>query len=53
MVDLIERCLAGPYLELFARGDREGWAMWGNQADAKYKNHTVCNEETVNSKEKI
>lgn len=53
MVDLIERCSAGPYLELFARGDREGWAMWGNQADAKYKNHTVCNEETVNSKEKI
>lgn len=47
-VDLIERCSEGPYLELFARGDREGWSMWGNQADADYEpdwstyaNHTV------------
>ena len=49
MIDLIERCSAGPYIELFARGDRDGWAMWGNQADADYepdwktyKNHTVA-----------
>ena len=34
MVSLIEKCSPGPYLELFARGDREGWAMWGNQAVA-------------------
>lgn len=36
MIDLIERCSAGPYLELFARGQREGWTMWGNQADELY-----------------
>lgn len=30
---LIEACSAGPYLELFARGNRPGWASWGNQAD--------------------
>ena len=36
-VDLIQRCSAGDYLELFARGDREGWAMWGNQADEGYE----------------
>ena len=46
-VDLIERCSEGPYLELFARGDREGWDMWGNQAEydyeptwSTYSNHT-------------
>lgn len=30
---LVESCSAGPYLELFARGPREGWTTWGNQAD--------------------
>ena len=49
MIPLIEACSPGPYLEMFARGDREGWAMWGNQADANYEptwdtyaNHTVA-----------
>ncbi len=27
----IERLVAGPYLELFARSRREGWASWGNE----------------------
>ncbi|MBF9035503.1 S-adenosylmethionine-binding protein [Rhodobacterales bacterium HKCCE2091] len=35
--DLIESCSWGPYLELFGRGIREGWTVWGNQADADYK----------------
>ena len=49
MIPIIEACSPGPYLELFARGDREGWAMWGNQAAAGYEptwntyaNHTVA-----------
>jgi N6-adenosine-specific RNA methylase IME4 len=29
---LIERCSPGPYLELFARGPRPGWAVWGDQS---------------------
>lgn len=33
---LIEACSAGPFLEMFARGDRTGWTVWGNQADAYY-----------------
>lgn len=37
MIDLIERCSPGPYLELFARGSREGWTMWGNQANETYQ----------------
>lgn len=34
---LIESCSPGPYLELFGRGVREGWATWGNQADEAYE----------------
>ena len=30
--DLIERCSPAARLELFARGPREGWTVWGNQA---------------------
>lgn len=48
-VSLIQACSPGPYLELFARGSREGWDMWGNQATADYEpnwntysNHTVA-----------
>jgi N6-adenosine-specific RNA methylase IME4 len=29
----IERLVAGPYLELFARTQRPGWTVWGNQTD--------------------
>ena len=27
----IERLVAGPYLELFARRERSGWTVWGNE----------------------
>ncbi len=33
---LIEACSSGPYLELFARGKRQGWVSWGNEADDSY-----------------
>ena len=35
--EIIEACSAGPFLELFARGTRKGWATWGNQADEGYR----------------
>ncbi len=48
-VSIIEHCSPGPYLELFARGERSGWDMWGNQATEEYEptwntyaNHTVA-----------
>ena len=48
-VSLIESCSNGPRIELFARGNRDGWDMWGNQADDEYEpdwntyaNHTVA-----------
>lgn len=28
---VIESCSPGPYLELFARGEREKWQQWGNE----------------------
>lgn len=51
-ISLIENCSPGPYLELFARGDRENWDMWGNQATdgyeptwTTYANHTVASRK--------
>lgn len=51
---LIEACSPGPYLELFARGPRPGWTIWGNQADESYTptwntyaNHSGSKRQTV------
>jgi N6-adenosine-specific RNA methylase IME4 len=33
---LIESCSPGPFLELFARGTRDGWTGWGHQAVEDY-----------------
>lgn len=35
--ELIESCSPGPFLEMFARGARPGWTVWGNQADDSYE----------------
>ena len=35
--NIFEACSPGPFLELFARGTRDGWATWGDQADAGYR----------------
>lgn len=34
--DIVESCSPGPFLEMFARGPREGWSVWGNQAEEYY-----------------
>lgn len=51
---LIETCSPGPFLELFARGERPGWATWGNQADETYfpswdtySNHSQSDRSTL------
>lgn len=48
-IDLIEKCSNAPYLEVFARGHRDSWDMWGNQATEDYEpdwntysNHTMA-----------
>ncbi len=43
---LIEACSPGPFLEMFARGPRPNWAVWGNQSENyrptwnTYSNHS-------------
>jgi N6-adenosine-specific RNA methylase IME4 len=37
MYNIIEACSFNPRVELFARGTRKGWAVWGNQADDAYR----------------
>ena len=34
---IIENCSWGPYLELFGRGSRDNWTVWGNQAEPDYQ----------------
>jgi len=46
---LIESCSPGPYIELFARGPRNNWFVWGNQSNEyspnwdTYSNHSQSN----------
>ena len=44
-----KKCSNAPYLEVFARGNRDSWDMWGNQATEDYEpdwntysNHTMA-----------
>jgi N6-adenosine-specific RNA methylase IME4 len=34
---IIEGCSRGPFLELFGRGVRKGWTVWGDQASEDYR----------------
>lgn len=34
---IIESCSSGPFIELFSRGTRAGWTVWGDQADDTYE----------------
>lgn len=44
--ELIESCSCGPRIEIFARGPRDGWFVWGDQAEVyeptwdTYSNHS-------------
>lgn len=57
-IKVIESCSSVPRIELFARGDRPSWDMWGDQATDTYepdwntyKNHTLsthkCSDANV------
>mgnify|MGYP003382046030 FL=1 len=53
---IIESCSSGPYLELFARGPRKGWDVWGNQSEEympswdTYANHSQSNVIPIKKK---
>jgi N6-adenosine-specific RNA methylase IME4 len=40
MYDLIEACSPGPYLELFAREQRQGWIQWGDELGREIPNYS-------------
>jgi len=46
LYDIVEACSPGPYLEMFARGQRTGWDSWGKELDPcseqymRYQNRT-------------
>lgn len=50
LYEIIESCSPGPYIELFARGTRQGWTGWGDQAEkyepnwATYSSHSRVNQ---------
>lgn len=58
LYEIIENCSSGPYLELFARGGRPGWNVWGNQADdympnwSTYKNHSQASKQILKTESK-
>jgi N6-adenosine-specific RNA methylase IME4 len=49
LYEIIEACSPSPFLELFARGKREGWDQWGNEVEhyvpswSTYANHSQSN----------
>ncbi|MBE9491653.1 MAG: S-adenosylmethionine-binding protein [Bacteroidetes bacterium] len=50
--DIIESCSNGPFLEMFARGNRKGWFCWGNQAEDYYPEWETYKNHSQNRKEK-
>lgn len=43
LYSIIESCSSGPYLEMFARGNRKGWYVWGNQSETYKPNWPTYN----------
>lgn len=48
---IIESCSPGPYLELFARGKKEGWTLWGNQSEEYSPDWPTYSFNSTNGKE--
>lgn len=54
---IIESCSPGPFLEMFSRGRRKGWDVWGNQTEEympswpTYANHSQAAKPRRNGAE--
>ena len=46
---IIEECSSGPFLELFARGTREGWSTWGNESSGYFPSWPTYSNHSGNS----
>ncbi len=57
LYQIIEKCSPGPFLEVFSRGTRKGWYVFGNQADEyspdwpTYANNSAKKEKPYKVKE--
>ncbi len=49
LYDIVESCSPGPYLELFARGARKNWKVWGNQTVQYKPNWPTYNYNSSNT----
>jgi len=53
LYEIIEACSPGPYLELFARGERPNWTQWGNEVEGyspswpTYANHSQSQKRST------
>lgn len=45
---IIEACSPGPFIELFARGNRKNWTSWGNQAEEYYPTWNTYSNHSQN-----
>lgn len=56
---IIESCSSGPFIELFARGPRKGWFVWGNQSQDytpdwdTYSNHSQSNVVSFKQRKRL
>lgn len=48
LYNIIEQCSLGPYIELFARGKRKDWNMWGNQVNGYEPNWPTYSHNSSN-----
>lgn len=48
---IIEKCSPGPYLEMFARGNRKGWNVWGNQSEDYEPNWPTYNYNSTSAQD--
>jgi N6-adenosine-specific RNA methylase IME4 len=50
--EIIESCSKGPFLEMFARGNRPNWICWGNQAEEYFPNWNTYNNHSQSKPKK-
>ena len=53
LYDIIESCSPGPYLELFSRGKRDNWFVWGNQSENYLPNWSTYQYNSGNGKSQL
>jgi N6-adenosine-specific RNA methylase IME4 len=53
LYNIIEQCSPGPYLELFARHRRAGWAQWGDEIDMSAAEYASPEKHKAGEQERV